>query len=104
MTEYSHPDIEEARRLAETGADLMPRYSMKRMRDELRRAKEFARREALEEAAKIADDWLSYHPAEKTKFHNISAAIRALSDSTPTPLQEQKDNAASVENSGGKRG
>ena len=52
-----------------------------------------ARREALEEAAKIADDWLSYDPSEKTKFHSIAAAIRALSNSTPTPLQEQKANS-----------
>ncbi len=55
------------------------------------------RREALEEAAKIADDWLSYDPSEKTKFHSIAAAIRALSDSTPTPLQEQNANSGKEE-------
>jgi len=69
------------------------------------RALKACRHEALEEAAKIADDWLSYDPSEKTKFHSIAAAIRALSDSTPTPLQEQNANGdAAVDGACGKRG
>ncbi|MDJ1632308.1 hypothetical protein [Rhizobium rhizogenes] len=47
------------------------------------------RREALEDAAKIVDDWLSLDGSEKTKFHDIAAAIRGLSESSPNPLPEQ---------------
>lgn len=48
------------------------------------------RNQALEEAAKIADDWLSCDPVEKTKFHDIAATIRALAHPTSTLSQEQK--------------
>jgi len=44
----------------------------------LRAREATVREEALEEAAKIADDWLSFDGVEKTKFHDIAAAIRAL--------------------------
>ncbi|MFJ6322320.1 MULTISPECIES: hypothetical protein [unclassified Rhizobium] len=64
---------------------------------EANRALKVCRREALEDAAKIADNWLSYHPSEKTKFHDIAAAIRSLSDSAPTPLQEQTANIGKEE-------
>lgn len=36
-------------------ADTRPRYSMKRMRDEIAKAKAYARAEALEEAAKVCE-------------------------------------------------
>ncbi len=44
------------------------------------------------------------HMERSVSRHQKKIDVRALSDSTPTLLQEQKDNAASVENSGGKRG
>ncbi|ASW06249.1 hypothetical protein [Rhizobium sp. 11515TR] len=63
------------------------------------------RREALEEAAKIADDHAksecsgmgSETEAMRLGARSISSAIRVLSESSPTLLQEQKDN-------GGKEG
>jgi hypothetical protein len=87
-------------------SDLTPRYSMKRMRDEIARAKEYARREALEEATKIADEYechlMGYGGSVDAKnFYEggmldagqgIAAAIRALSESSPNPLQEQREN------------
>ncbi|NTJ67591.1 hypothetical protein G6M50_06405 [Agrobacterium rhizogenes] len=56
---------------------------------------------AVEEAAKIADDHAksecsgmgSETEAMRLGARSIASAIRALSDSSPTLLQEQKDNA-----------
>ncbi|MDK4703850.1 hypothetical protein PH562_16485 [Rhizobium sp. CNPSo 4062] len=103
MTEYSKADLDEARRLDDQGSDLMPRYSMKRMRDELRRAEQFARREALEEAALKVDSLRSVlnrsdgditHARAfiKDLLRDLSSSIRSLSDSTPSLLQEQNAN------------
>ncbi len=86
--------------------DEKPRYTTRRMHYEIDRAKEYARREALEEAAKIADDYechlMSYGGSVDAQHfyeggmldagQGIAIAIRALSDSTPTPLQEQNAN------------
>lgn len=72
-------------------SDLTPRYSMKRMRDEIARAKDYARREALEEAAKLAETlaWSSTETkigdiistervTAKIAARKISVAIRSL--------------------------
>ena len=60
------------------------------------------RREALEEAAAYHDDMASQHEASRDEsdhhammlrlHRRFAAAIRALSDSIPTPLQEQNAN------------
>ncbi|MGN6776948.1 hypothetical protein [Rhizobium sp.] len=69
--------------------------------DELERQLAECRREALEEAAKIAEDedgkithWGEDRNTKvaQTTARAIAAAIRALPDSTPTPLQEQNAN------------
>jgi hypothetical protein len=65
--------------------ELTPRYSMKRMRDEIARAKEYARREALEEAAKVAERLGSHlvrgesGPEYVGGNLDVAAAIRSLS-------------------------
>ncbi len=79
---------------------------LERENAELRAMLANRRREALEEAAKIADDYechLASYGGSVDAQHfyeggmldagqGIALAIRALSDSTPTPLQEQNDN------------
>lgn len=54
-----------------TDADTRPRYSMKRMRDEIAKAKAYARAEALEAGAK---------EAEAQNCHAVAAAIRRLKE------------------------
>lgn len=70
---------------------------------ELHDAVAVARRGALEEAAQYHDDLANQHEASRDEsdhhammlrlHRRFAAAIRALSDSTPTPLQEQKANS-----------
>lgn len=74
--------------VAEADEDTRPRYSMKRMRDELAKAKAYARREAIEEAAAYHDDraadhatvgYVSDHHETMVREHRwAAAAIRAL--------------------------
>jgi urease accessory protein UreF len=64
-----------------------------------------ARRDALEEAARIADEHAKAHcsgmgsetEAMRIGSRSIAAAIRALSDSSPTLLQEQNANGGKEE-------
>lgn len=75
-----------------------PRYSMRRMRDEIERAKAYSRRETLEEAATAAEafrdkNWIA-HDMKAGIFLNrseagiaIAHAIRSLAE-TPPPQDQ----------------
>lgn len=77
------------------GEDNQPRYTTKRLRDEIAKARAYARMEALEEAAKVADDfsvttymhWDSeLEEPVKRKARDgasIAAAIRSLKEHQP---------------------
>jgi hypothetical protein len=71
-----------------------PRYSMKRMRDEIAKAKDYARREALQEAAAIA-----YRTCAETHHvtlgDNARAAIMALTGNSGA--RERADDEPSPE-------
>lgn len=57
------------------GEDNQPRYTTKRLRDEIAKAKAYARREALEEAAKVAE---TARISGSLVRPGVAAAIRAL--------------------------
>ncbi len=97
-------DLLKVRNLVPEVADRIE--ELERENAELRSMLANKRREALEEAAKIADDYechlMSYGGSVDAQHfyeggmldagQGIAIAIRALSDSTPTPLQEQNAN------------
>ncbi|MUO84857.1 hypothetical protein [Agrobacterium vitis] len=62
--------------------DNQPRYTTKRLHDEIAKAKAYARNEALEDAAAWHDAEAARYPARYTRkiaLHQISAAaIRAM--------------------------
>lgn len=62
--------------------DNQPRYTTKRLHDEIDKAKAYARREALEEAEAVVADYAG-------KQSPIAAAIRALQ--TPTKAGGRDD-------------
>ncbi|MCM2441146.1 hypothetical protein HGO34_15600 [Agrobacterium vitis] len=63
-------------------SDNQPRYTTQRLRDEVAKAKAYARADALEEAAAWHDAEAARYPARYTRkiaLHQISAAvIRAM--------------------------
>lgn len=85
-----------AKRKAPKGMDTLP--------SDCREAAD--RIEELEQAGRLVEEWWLEQGAKH--FDGAPYAIFALrsvlSNSVPTLLQEQKANAASVENNGGKRG
>lgn len=73
-------------------ADNQPRYTTKRMHDEIDKAKAYARSEALEEAAAERERLESIHRteiadmAERFRSVNVSEAVKQLADILPAPV------------------
>lgn len=67
--------------------DSQPRYTTARLRLEVDKAKAYARREALEEAAALAEvgDWYGQHQTvgDERRAKAIADRIRALKEETP---------------------